>query len=370
MAYDLISPNGPKALGVVTDAERFAHQKLMDAQQMALRDAAAKAGGGASGATEGNDPFFSESGPFGIAPKQTGAVDLASRNAMVDMRQQATRQVEDAANIAKGYTPGYERKLNQMKGEDAIKRESQQEALRDLLNQRVQGAFGGAAGGGAPGATSVPMPSPGRGGANALVGPDNSGTSGAPAGRGHMSEDDMLELQMLGSLANGGAAPDVTGAMNKRAERDQAAQKFALEMQKAQIEMENAKRTTATGRVADAQAAGDQTLAAKLAAEGKVPLPAAAYAQVSTDPQIAAKLKNLGDIIANNNLYFSDANLDQVGSAFQDLTRLLDTVHASPDAKARILQDARDKMRVARESAQGLWHGQGMGKLDGYINAR
>jgi hypothetical protein len=275
MAYDLISPNGPKALGVVTDAERFAHQKLMDAQRMALADAAAKAGGGAApvdgGPDFGNGPDFS----FEHGPKETGAVDLASRNAMVDMRQQATRQVEDAANIAKGYTPGYERKLNQMKGEDAIKRESQQEALRDLLNQRTQGMFGGAAGAGAaaPGATSIPMPSPGQGNPNALVGPDNSGGPAAPAGRGHMSEDDMLELQMLGSLANGGAAPDITGAMNKRAERDQNAQKFALEIQKAKIEMENAKRAAAATQAGTFLDAGDPKSAADIAAKNGIAKP-------------------------------------------------------------------------------------------------
>ncbi len=81
-------------------------------------------------------------------------------------------------------------------------------------------------------AAPAAAPAPARAGAGyeSLVG-GGQAASPAAAGGGGMDEADLLRTAILGAVASGGAMPDVAGIMNKRAEREAAAPKNAIELE-------------------------------------------------------------------------------------------------------------------------------------------
>lgn len=411
MPYDLHTPFGIIP-GQVTPAEQLQSQTASRMRSQAMQDDAQSAqlhalkasmgGGGGDGGIEG-DSFFSPTGPLGIAQKQTGAVDLAARNAMVMQRENADRSkdldFQRDQPYKSGEQQGLERegKLRDLRynGEIGdVRSRMLREFMAGLPGAGGQPAVGGGApsGGGfvesvtgknndvkgrtdidgagrwtqtAPGSAPVSGgPAAPGAGPNALVGgsgPMNPNLNGgmnlgamgggsAPAGAGAPGGgwDDRIRTLAAISALGGGPMPDFDA-------RDLAKQKGQIELQKGQLDLQNAKRTA------------DQAAADDIARRQGRPLVARGYQELATDPQILRKVKAISDIVSTNNGYFTEGNMNEVTRAYQDLTGMLDSMNVSPEAKTRVLQDVKDGIRRARDGAQGLWHGGGMDKLDSYV---
>ncbi len=92
------------------------------------------------------------------------------------------------------------------------------------------------------------------------------------------------------------------------------------------------------------------------------------FGTVSANPQVPERIKKLIEVIDNNDLYFTQGNLSELNKAYDELNGLLAQLRASPEAKAQILQQARDKMREAITRNTSLFQGAGMGKIeDAYL---
>lgn len=83
---------------------------------------------------------------------------------------------------------------------------------------------------------------------------------------------------------------------------------------------------------------------------------------LTSNPQIMAKLNSLTGPITSNNIYFSDEDMAHLNTQWYELNKMLDTLRATPEAKAQILQMAKEKMRAAIPG--GWFHGFGTDKIN------
>lgn len=333
MPYDVITPYGPSAIGVMSDAEKAAQQRALAFQLQA--------------AQEGNARAARSAPAEAAAPMEAPDTYLASHNRMVDLRQQQDRLLDnDAARNSDIPAAGSRADIGDWRGlqtakiQGGLQNENQLNAIRSKYDELLKGAAAPAAAPAAVGGTSTA----------------SAGAAPAAAPNQDAEENRLTELALLGSRLNGGNGqmPDIAGMFSKRAERSQQHDLNALKMK----EME--------AQIADAQYKRDQERQNIEKTKRGEPLTARSFQEVSTDPQILGRIKRLGDIISNNNYYFTEENMNEVMAAYQELARLLETVKASPEAKARVLQMAKDTMREKRQDTQGMFHGAGMGKLDGF----
>lgn len=209
MPYDLHTPFGIQP-GQVSPAEMLQSQTASNARRRAMDEDAQSAqlhalkaavGGG------GGDQFFSEAGPFGIAPKQTGAIDLGSRNAAVDQRQQRTAGMRDMLDLAKPkdyLTATQHGDMARLKyGADKAGME-EDEQIRSLTSPMIQDLIKQM--GGQGGATGAPM-NP-NAGANGGINLGAMGGSAPAAGGSGDLNTKLRTLAALRSMRGGGAVPD------------------------------------------------------------------------------------------------------------------------------------------------------------------
>lgn len=256
MPYDIKTPFGVIP-GQVSPAEMLAaetaarHRSVAGAQQEVLRNALPQ-----------EDTFFSEGGPFGTKPKETGAIDLASRNAAVENRQQATAGMRDQLDLLKprDYMTATDRgdmargKFQLDKGEMDI-RNSAQGALRDELQGFLKP-------GGAMRAGPGMNPNAQAGGpdVNALVGGARSGNAGEGGGFG---DDQIMRLALLGQLAGRGGGMDIGSVLKGRGDNalkgrefDMKKSEHDLQLQVLRQQMEDGARQRSIAEAERKRAAG------------------------------------------------------------------------------------------------------------------
>lgn len=173
------------------------------------------------------------------------------------------------------------------------------------------------------------------------------GDSSAPDAGG---SDKWDHLAALGALANGGQMPDFGSRDAQR--------------QMLQMSLQEAKRKSASGQTQDFLAAGDVAGAENAATAGGVPMPRQSFDAVSADPQVTGKITQLIKLIDDNDLYFTDANQGQLDAVYNELNTLIESMRASPEAKTRLLQMVKDKMRNAVTRNTSLFQGAGMGSIE------
>ncbi len=220
MSYDLHTPFGIIP-GQVTPADQLQAQTFAAARNRAAQDDASSAQmhalrqaiGDDGGGDASSDKFFSQSGPFGIAPKDTGAVDLGARNAAVMQRQMNQADLDANAFRNTGLDAGTRERMAQG-GLQGIKNQREEDnALHPLVMQMFQDAMGG----GKPGAAAPagPMnPNMTQGGINlGAMGGSPAGAPAAPAAKGI----DYRQLAAIAALRNHQAVPDFAGQDAERA---------------------------------------------------------------------------------------------------------------------------------------------------------
>lgn len=246
MPYDLQTPFGTIP-GQVSPYEQLQAQTAGRMRSQAAADDAASAqlhmlkqaiGGQGSGSLA-EDPFFNRAGP------DTGAVDMAARNAAVMQRQMGQADMDANAFRSTGLDAGTRERLAQgaaklERGQMDIQGSAQdvlKSTLQDYLNEA-----GGKTAGMNPNLPGNPNALVGGAGPspNVLVG--GAGASAAPAGRS--SDEQLMKLAILQSIASGGKGGGIGDVLKNRDSAalenrkfDMTKQEHDLAMQKAQAEM-------------------------------------------------------------------------------------------------------------------------------------
>jgi hypothetical protein len=245
MPYDLHTPFGIMP-GQVSPAEQLQAQTFQNARRRAADEDAQSAqlhalkqalgpGGGAS--RGGDEPDFS----FAQGPKDTGAVNLAERNAMVMRRQMNQADMDANAFRSTGLDAGTRERMAQGqarldKGQMDIQG-SAQGVLKSTLEDYLRG--GAKPAGMNPnlpgGAGAGPSP-------NALVG--GGGAAAMGGGGGRSSDDELMKLAILQSISSGGRGGGIGDVLKNRddaalknREFDMKKSAFDLDMEKTRGDM-------------------------------------------------------------------------------------------------------------------------------------
>jgi hypothetical protein len=115
-------------------------------------------------------------------------------------------------------------------------------------------------------------------------------------------------------------------------------------MENARLNLENTKRGTAKTRALEAQASGNDQLAAAEAEKGGIAVPTAGYGDVHE--QVKPDIDRVQKMIRNNNWSIA-GNKDELRNLYQNVLARAKTLHASPQALALIEQDLKNTMRDA-----------------------
>jgi hypothetical protein len=239
MAYDLHTPFGIVP-GQVSPADQLQSQTVASARRRAMEEDAQSAqlhalkqaltsNGGAGGA----EPDFS----FERGPKDTGAVNMAERNAMVMKRQMEQADRDANAFRSTGLDAGTRERMAQ--GEARLERGQMdiRGSAQDVLKNTLQDYLNEA--GGKPPGMNPNLPPGGGASPNALV-----GGGGSPAAGGRSSDDQLMKLAILQSISSGGKGGGIGDVLKNRDDAALKNREFEqrkslndLELEKARAEM-------------------------------------------------------------------------------------------------------------------------------------
>lgn len=324
MPYDLVTPFGTRRGQVTPDEEMSQRSAIQAAQIAALRaqtDATYQLG---------HEQIGQEASRFGTYQQQQ---DAGRQNAALEhaysMETGAQKGGFDLAG--KGLEYGANNTLadiERRKYEEGLPlRQEEMSSQVDFLRQ-LRARMGGVMGSPSAQSPGEAGPNPGLPSTSPASSPGASGASG-----GVMSPDQMDQMAMYAAILNHKDPGDLAEKQMQR--------------QKGELQIQALKQQIAQQQI-DARLKGNDYAGAQaLAKQSGGIVPQASLADVEANPEFSKRLNAIPDVIRNNNLYFTEGNLGELGQANDELMQLIDSLHAAPEVKQQIMQMIKEKMRGA-----------------------
>jgi hypothetical protein len=296
MPYDLHTPFGIMP-GQVSPAEqlqaqtfqnarrRAADEDAQSAQLHALKQALGPGGGAARG---GDEPDFS----FAQGPKDTGAVDLGQRNAMVMRRQMEQADRDANAFRSTGLDAGTRERLAQGTARGIKNQQEEDDMLHPLIMQKFKEGMAGrnAGAAGAPPAGMNPNATTDGGINLGAMGGGASSPRGGAAGPGGM---DLRSIAQLMALRKGLQMPDFDA---QDAERDYTTKRNALDLRQREADLTDSLGRRSKEKATEAALAGDPTTVTSKYPELTTPLSQKVSEFVTQDTNVLGRDPTDADI--------------------------------------------------------------------------